>query len=256
MEAQILRDRSLPYIQGLANESAWTLTSEDLSALTDAILPFLSDASSPQDIRTVAHNYYLDGPLVLQMQTPSATQGELRWLEWRTYMLKLAYKKGLSAEEAEDLVQTLYLHTHRSLASFKFNSRATTYFHSIFNNQYLKWLQTKKKDVVSSLDNANEYEIEFLDNNATSDAETIELRQLISQEIQRLLNDIDFKILFLFYVEKSTMDPQSGKTHKWTDAAIGELLNMPLNTVTSRRTRALQRLQQNARLRIWFNDLL
>jgi hypothetical protein len=70
-------------------------------------------------------------------------------------------------------------------------------------------------------------------------------------EISRIVNSEDFQILHLYYVER-TFGDSAGQERKWTDKAIGEQLGMPLNTVTSRRLRAIQRLKNNEPLRSLF----
>ncbi|MEZ4617106.1 MAG: hypothetical protein R2867_16585 [Caldilineaceae bacterium] len=57
-----------------------------------------------------------------------------------------------------------------------------------------------------------------------------------------------------YYVEQRFVD-ENGNEQKWTDDNIGQQLNMPLNTVTSRRLRAVRRLKNHPRLQELFTEL-
>jgi hypothetical protein len=95
---------------------------------------------------------------------------------------------------------------------------------------------------------------------ATPDVRVIEqvtqadLAQAVRREIEHLLATEDFQILYWYYVEKTHLSAEGSQTN-WTDKAIGAALGLPLNTVTSRRLRALERLRKNERLQRLFLDL-
>lgn len=258
MESQPLRPLCLPVVQQLAQEQSWNLPPAGVTALVDAILPFLSSPAKPTVhlIRTVATNYFLDGPMVQQMLAPNSARGEQLWLDWRSQVLKVARHKGLTAEEADDLVQAVYLQTAKALRTFHFQARVKTYFYSIFHKHFAKWLQTKNKVETTPLESDVALPTALIDTQSTEQVENAEIQDLVRAEIQKIVNSIDFQILYLFYGEESEVDPATGGEKKWTDKTIGEKLNMALNTVTSRRLRALQRLRQNPRLAELFRGLL
>ena len=83
-----------------------------------------------------------------------------------------------------------------------------------------------------------------------------QIRERVQQEIARIIRSEDFQILHLYYVEKTFIEAESQKRLKWTDRAIGELLGMPLNTVTSRRTRARNQLRKSPLLQELFAQLV
>lgn len=259
MEHPFLREQCLSIVQTLTQEQAWALPSAGVSALVDAILPIVV-ASSTLDagqIRLIALNYYADGPTVQAMLTPGSATGEQLWRDWQAQLVKVAQKKGLTAQDAEDLVQIAFLHTRHALQNFQFKSQLKTYFHAIFNRQYIKWLQGETKLATTDLDETPETPQPALAvTGATAVIDNAEIRQLVTQEIQKIIKSQDYQILYWHYVEKSEIDRATGQEKKWTDKTIGEQLGMPINTVTARRLRALERLRQNSRLATLFRELL
>lgn len=259
MEHPSLREQCLSIVQTLTQEQAWPLPPAGVLALVDAIRPIVAAADTPDagQIRLIALNYYADGPAVQAMLTPGSATGEQLWRNWQAKMVKVAQKKGLTAQDAEDLVQSVFLHTRRALQNFQFKSQLQTYFLSIFNRQYAKWLQGETRLTTTDLEETPETPPPALTvTGATTAIDNAEIRQLVTQEIQKIIKSQDYQILYWHYVEKSEIDRTTGQEKKWTDKTIGEQLGMPINTVTARRLRALERLRQNSRLATLFRELL
>ena len=118
-----------------------------------------------------------------------------------------------------------------------------------------RWLQDKYKHKGSE---TLKEETPIAAQNADSPAEIENdaIRFLVNQEIQKIVKTEDYQILYWYYIEQYTVDSYTKSIIKWTDKEIGEQLEMPLNTVTARRTRALARLRQSHRLQQLFQDLL
>lgn len=259
MEYLSLREQFLSIVQQLTQEQAWPLPPAGVQALVDAILPIAS-ASATTDagqIRLVALHYYADGPAVQAMLTPGSATGEQLWRDWQRKMLKTAQKKGLTTQDAEDLVQSVFLHTRHALQNFQFKSQLQTYFLGIFNRQYAKWLQRETRFSTTDLEeNPEAPPSALMITDATVAVENAEIHQVVVQEIQKIVKSADYQILYWYYVEKVEIDNTTGVEQKWTDKTIGERLGMPINTVTARRLRALERLRQNNRLATLFRELL
>lgn len=258
MHSESLHNYCQQIVQELVHEQNWVLSTDGINTLCDAILPFIEDIPgiTPTQIRNIAGNYIVDGPTVQQMLTPGSQQGEKFWEDWRGQMLQAAKAKGLSPEDAEDFVQTIFLSVRNALANFKFKSRLHTFFYAVFKRQFAKWLQTKYKRAETTLEeNSANVAPELVDTNSVPHVENAEVRELVRQEIEKILKSEDYQILYWYYVEKSFVDTVSNEEKKWTDKVIGKTLNLPLNTVTARRTRAIARLRQNSRLAMLFQDL-
>lgn len=259
MENSSLREQCLSIVKELTQAEAWPLPPDGIIALTDAILPIVAATPMPDDeqIRRTVLNYYADGPAVQAMLTPGSTVGEQLWRNWQTKMLTVAKKKGTTDQDAEDLMQHLFLHTRRALQNFQFKSQLQTYFLAIFNRQYAKWLQRETRWVTTDLEENPEVPPPGLTvANVGIAVENAEIGQLVLQEIQKIIKSEDYQILYWYYVETSDIDSATGQVTKWTDKTIGERLGMPINTVTARRLRALARLRENSRLAILFRELI
>jgi RNA polymerase sigma factor (sigma-70 family) len=270
-QAQHLEMLCRQAVMEVAQQERWRLSPAGHDALAAAILPFVTQAPDV-DLRMaqrIALNYYLDGPMVQQMAERRTVDGDRLWREWRVYILSLARSKGLAEEEAEELAQEVYVQTARALQTFRFGSRLKTYFFGIFLNCYRRWVRTAVTETQREQPLEDDHDDEdggngpqFVDPGATPEQEALagdhhsRLRELVRQEVQKIIHSEDFQILYWYYVEKSYVDAATNDSVKWTDKVIGERLGMPLNTVTSRRIRALQRLQRNAHLRALFAEAL
>ncbi len=134
MERQALHELCHQVVQALVHEQGWSLTPSGLQDLVEAIFPFAQHLPDPtlQALRIIVLNYKLDGLMVQQMLMPQSALGNKSWAEWRTHFLKIASVKELAAEDAEDLVQTVYSEALKALLTFRFQSRLNTYLVAIF----------------------------------------------------------------------------------------------------------------------------
>jgi RNA polymerase sigma factor (sigma-70 family) len=258
-------------IDGLARSQGWLLTPAGNEALAVAILPHVQALAAPSEplIARVALNYFLDGPMVQAMGAASSPESERLWSDWRGYILSLARARRLTDEQAEELAQEVYLQTSRVLVNFHFHSRLKSFFCGIFLNCYRHWVRRRQKlarreeplTKPSGQESESEALRELVDDAPALEEQVLnelqngQLRARVTQEIQKIISSQDYQILYLYYVEQRLTDANALE-RKWTDKEIGEHLGMPLNTVTSRRLRALQRLQRNEHLRTWFGELV
>lgn len=260
----------IPLLQELAATQQWSLIDADVAALANAISPFVAQEEDPTEtkITKIALNYYHDGPMFEAMRTPNDTEGEQLWAEWRAYMVSLANNKGLYGEVAEELAQEVYLQTARALEKFRFGSRLKTYFCGIFINCYRHWArsnksQTQHEKVLAPWEGEETQEAhqDWLVDDTPQPEEAVlervhggQVARLVHDEILKLTKSQDFQILRWYYVDQRFID-KAGNLQKWTDEAIGQELDMPLNTVTSRRLRAVRRLKKHPRLQELFYEL-
>ena len=254
-----LHDQCLQAVHDLVQQHSWPLSMEGMVALVEAILPLIADLTEcdAHTIQTLADNYYHDGPMVQQMCDHNSSQHERLWGEWRTYMVKVARSKGMTDEEAVGLVQTLYIETQSALLRFSYRCRLSTYFYGIFNNHFARWVQRRKrvrdKEGVELEENREAGPVVDAPDDAIIQDE---LRRLVREEVQKMLSGEVYQILYLYYVEQTYLDPETNIVHKWTDKAIGAALDLPLNTVTTKRTRALRHLRQHPKLAQLFQDMI
>ena len=269
IDIMMKRDQLTAIVDETKHANNWPLNDTDSVALVDAVAPYIAQETSPSlaAIQRIVTNYYHDGPMVEAMQSHD-TAGEELWSEWRAYMVSLANSKGLYGDLADDLAQEVYLQTVRALGTFRFGSRLKTYFCGIFLNCYRHWARSNKglenrEEALPTIehDEAQEERLPWLVDEGPSPEEAV-LRQvhggqiatLVHEEISKITKSQDFQILHWYYVERRFVDDE-GNEQKWTDDYIGRQLDMPLNTVTSRRLRAVRRLKSHPRLRELFDEL-
>lgn len=270
MASQSLKDRCLQIVQDLAREEEWQLSPQGIEALVEAILSFVQHVSDPADrrIRSIAHNYYLDGPMVQEMLTQGSPEGERLWAEWRQYFVNVARTKGMYPEQAEDLVQDLYFQTSKALNTFRFECRLKTFVYSVFSRCYKQWVRDKKlrddkEQLLIEGEGGNGVPLEpATPGQFPSPEEAVieqmqhaELRQLVEEELERILKSEDVQILRLYYMEETYIDEETGAKAKWTHQAIGERFGMPTGTVSSRIWWARKRIRNHPRLERRFRQL-
>lgn len=258
MESTTLYNECSQRVRQLAEQHSWQLNPTDREALVDAILPLVATFEAPTaaQIETIAFNYFNEAPTVQMMLGQEEPEGEALWVEWRTYFLNVAHSKKMPSDDAEDLVQKVFIETRRSLTNYRYQSALQTYLFRIFNNHFYKWLKKTKRAQFSDIDDETSTQPALDSESISEELMRNELRELMQFELQRMLQSVDFRILSLFYLEETFIDPQNGSVERWTDKKIGELLEMPLNTVTSRRTRAISRLRSSPKLAQFFADLM
>jgi RNA polymerase sigma factor (sigma-70 family) len=258
-------------VDNLARVEGWSLAPAGVEALAVAILPHVQALAEPSEamVTRIALNYFLDGPMLQMMRTPTLPESERLWSDWRSYMLSLARARHLTDDQAEELAQETYLQTSRVLANFHFHSRLKSFFCGIFINCYRHWVRRRQTvarreeslPAPSSQEDEAQPMRELADNAPAPEEQVLDelqngqLRERVAQEIQKIISSQDYQILYLYYVEQRFTDATAAQ-RKWTDKEIGEHLGMPLNTVTSRRLRTLQRLQRNKQLRAWLDELV
>lgn len=262
-------------VQGVlvaAQEKAWSIDAEAAFTLAQIIHPFVEKGEvTIASAIEIAINYYYDGPMVQEMLTPGSSDGEMLWQEWRTYMLHLALVKQLNTEQAEDLVQEIYIRTTSALKNFRFASRLKTYFHGIFINCYRRWIRDIKgverhEMLLPTGDDSGEDEekksVAIPDRRPLPETSTVQelqdthIQHFVEQEIRKIVDSNTYQILYYYYWEQTFIDPVTCKQKKWTDEAIGKSLGLSLNTVTSKRRRALERFSNHPPLQAIWVELL
>lgn len=253
----------------LASSEGWPLSPADIERLANDILPYVQQLkeATPKAIQQIAHHYRQDGPMVQAMLRQESADGERLWRQWRSFFLRLAAQKGVFGKDAEDLVQVACERSVRGLAGFGFQSSLKTWMSSLFVNCYLSWLREKKalkrqarRQVSIEAETERGQPIDELipmeGPSLEERQEKKDLGELLDAEIERMLKSDDVTILYLYYVERQYVDERTGELRKWTDEEIGRRLNLPRNTVTSKRKRALERLRQNKVIRALAYEIL
>lgn len=150
----------------------------------------------------------------------------------QNFVFTIALKYAPIREDAEEIAQDVFIKAFKALATFRGDSKFTTWLYSITHSTSLSFLRKKKLDV-RSLD--NEHVFEAADNqSAAPRPDTIEHKSrsaMVAKAIQ-LLSPDDATIITLFYKGEQSLDE------------IGTVMGIEPNTVKVKLHRARQRLRE------------
>ena len=261
MASQSLEDRCYQIVQDLAREKGWQFPPEGIEALAAAILPFVQRASDSgaRMIRTIALNYYQEGPMVQQMLAKGSADGERLWGEWRNYFARVARGRGIPDEGIENVAQDTWIQSSRALHTFRFESQLKSFLSKVCINCCHQWFRAKVPIELIEVPLEREGpdgEIQKPDIPGKSPSpealvlkqeQNAEIKKLVEKEIGKIVKSEDFQILYWYYVDETYIDENTREKKKWTDRAIGERLGMSLSAVTARRWRARKRILEYVR---------
>jgi RNA polymerase sigma factor (sigma-70 family) len=147
------------------------------------------------------------------------------------FVFTLAMRYAKVREDAEEIAQDCFIKAYRSLATFKGQSKFSTWLYSIVYTTAMTFLRKKRVDTDSIDDENNYLEIEnqasaYDVNNAENKSRSFYLEQAIAQ----LLPD-DAAIITLFYKGEQSLEE------------IAQAMGMETNTVKVKLFRARQRLK-------------
>jgi RNA polymerase sigma factor (sigma-70 family) len=148
------------------------------------------------------------------------------------FVFTLAMRFAKVREDAEEIAQDCFIKAYRSLASFKGQSKFSTWLYSIVYTTAMTFLRKKRVDTDSIDDENNYLQIEnkasaYDVNNAENRSRSFYLEQAIAQ----LLPD-DAAIITLFYKGEQSLEE------------IAQAMGMETNTVKVKLFRARQRLKE------------
>jgi RNA polymerase sigma-70 factor, ECF subfamily len=102
------------------------------------------------DVRTA------DLELARRCQKGDATAFEELYRQYSGRLYNLAFRMAGSAQEADDLLQDMFLHAHRKLGSFRGDSSLGTWLYRVGMNQCLDYLRGKQARMGRSTDSLDE----------------------------------------------------------------------------------------------------
>jgi RNA polymerase sigma factor (sigma-70 family) len=150
---------------------------------------------------------------------------------YQSYVFTIVMRYLKSREDAEEVAQDVFIKAYRSLASFKGDSKFSTWLYTITTTTCLTFLRKKKMDV-HSLDNEKVFELADVADSGMG-ANQIEQKsrvQMVTEAI-RMLSADDAEILTLFYKGEQTLDE------------IAKVMGKEINAVKVQLHRARARLK-------------
>lgn len=171
-------------------------------------------------------------------------------LNTKGLVIQIIYKMIKNPEDREDLAQEVYLKVYDKLASFKFNSKLSTWIGAITYNTCLKFLEKKKIPILNVIDNEG---IELWDiieernvGNSNNPTEAYifkkESWQVLASEIEKL-PPLYKTIITLYHNEELSYKE------------VGKITNLPEGTLKSYLYRARKQLRKNLLLNYKKEDL-
>jgi len=263
--SESLESRCLRCVQRVAAAERWPLPPEGIHLLASRILPHVIALSPTDDatIELVARHYYEDGPRV-EVMLSQGSENARQWSDVHAFFLQLAHRYKIEGIEPQDVAQEACARAIAGLRGYHFTASLSTWLFTVFRNtrySILRRQRAKKRrpaalrhpesegaeavpPAIVSLDTIQEDQTalcELIPDESTSTPEALavatDMRERVMTVLEQLLGAIDVRILRLYYWKG------------WTDREIASSLGWPLNTVTSRRRRAIIRLRRDPTLR-------
>ena len=151
--------------------------------------------------------------------------------DYRKMVFKTAYLMTGRKEEAEDILQEVFVSVWRSRSTFNpRKGKLSTWIYRITVNQCLSW-RRRKKPALLSLEEKN---IDLLDTKPTKQPEEILVTRLEYEKLLKAMNALDSRhrsVLVLRYFNDLSYDE------------IAQVIGIPLGTVKSRINQALKSLR-------------
>lgn len=150
----------------------------------------------------------------------------------RKLRVYLAHLIG-SRDEAEDLVQNVFVKAYQHLATFDQGRKFSPWIYRIAHNEGVNWIRTKSRRPTVAWEDIVEARVK---GSALEDMETVEerwIRRERRDDVRRALGELseaEREILTLrYYLEKSYSE-------------IAEIISIPMNTVATRLSRSKKKL--------------
>ena len=155
-------------------------------------------------------------------------------------VIQIIYKMIKNQEDREDLAQEVYLRVYDKLASFKFNSKLSTWIGTIAYNTCLKFLEKKRIPILDMMNKEGADSWELIeskaldrDSNPTeSYLFTKESNQVLTSEIEKL-PPLYKTIITLYHKEELSY------------REIGAITNLPEGTLKNYLYRARKQLRES-----------
>lgn len=165
-------------------------------------------------------------------------------------VIQIIYKTIKSPEDREDLAQEVYLKVYDKLASFKFNSKLSTWIGTIAYNTCLNFLKKKKIPILNVIDKEGVESWDTIENKITgNNGNTTEAFIFKKESWQILESEIDklpplYKTIVTLYHNEELSYKE-----------IGKITNLPEGTLKNYLYRARKQLKENLLLNYKKEDL-
>jgi RNA polymerase sigma factor (sigma-70 family) len=129
-------DRCAAMVRQLNEELGWGLSSEEQQTYRDQLCTHLPDACTDPKLRAMIICYHQDHVLVQALHDSRHPAYDEAWQMWMTQVVAILKRAGLAwssdaAVDLDDLVQIARVELVRSIASFQYQSRFSTWAYRV-----------------------------------------------------------------------------------------------------------------------------
>lgn len=163
---------------------------------------------------------------------------------------QIIYKMIYNREDREDLAQEVYLKVYKSLHTFKYNSKLSTWIGTISYNTCLNYLNKKKIDLIELPDNDENNAWELIENKTINIHNNQTDATLLQQERSEILSRVIEKLPPL-YATIITLFHQEELSYQ----EISKITNLAEGTLKSYLFRARKKLKDQLLLTYQKDDL-
>jgi RNA polymerase sigma-70 factor (ECF subfamily) len=229
------------------------LSDDEQKSYISALLPLLSDDVSDTRLRQTLIAYHADHALVESLRARGHMQSEANWNAWSKQVIAILQRAGLLwssdfAVDSEDLAQIAQMELIRSLASFRYNSRFSTWAYQVVVRGVQRHLRNaraqKRAARPESLDQLPA-DIEIKQDNLENPITLAEAHTLAEQIAAILTDYADQRLAQIFQL--------------WANAdlsaeEIGRRVKLSPSRVRTLLAQAREHLRQHPQIRAWLDD--
>lgn len=177
----------------------------------------------------------LDNELIKEITTTSPDRYSQVIERYQGKLFAYLYRLIGEKEEAEDLLQDVFIKAYKNLRSYDTNRKFSSWIYRIAHNEAVNHIKRKSLKKFISLENVTSSKDKLESSSPEDNAETAWIRKETSKEVEEAVNRLPMKyrqVLFLrFYSDKSYEE-------------ISEILGKPVNTVGTLIKRAKGKLSE------------
>lgn len=165
-------------------------------------------------------------------------------------VIQIIYKMIKSPEDRKDLSQEVYLKVYSKLASFKFNSKLSTWIGTITYNTCLNFLKKKRIPILNVIEKDEKESWEAIDNYSSDDSNNQTESYIFKKERSQILA-LEIEKLPPLYKTIITLYHNEELTYK----EIAKITDLPEGTLKNYLYRARKQLRENLLLNYKKEDL-
>ena len=195
-------------------------------------------------------DHFIDKTLVKKALEGNSMAFKTIIINTQGLVIQIIYKMVKNPEDREDLAQEVYLKVYNKLASFKFNSKLSTWIATITYNTCLNFLAKKKIPILNIIDKEGKESWDQIDNKIISGTNNeIESYMFKKESSQVLALEIEklpplYKTIITLYHNKELSYKE-----------IGTITNLPEGTLKNYLYRARKQLKDSLLLNYKKEDL-